>query len=464
MTPISFELNGREIRVENSATHTTLLEFVRAQGLTGSKEGCAEGECGACTVLFVNPHAESGSKLVPVNSCLVLLPMAAGRAVFTVEALASEGRLADVQRAMVEHGGSQCGYCTPGFIASMFAEQYRPDRAGACDVHNLSGNLCRCTGYRPIRDALATIGPPTDERFLARLSKPPQPLRAVDTPGFSRPTSLRRCLEILRDHPESRLIAGATDLAVESNLRGRRFPHLVSIDGLEELRQFSEDPTEVVIGAGVPLGELASLWRNAPPVVHEWLPLFASPLIRNRATLGGNLATASPIGDGAPLLLALDARVKIANLEGERFVALADFFKGYRDTHLARGEVLVSIHIPKPLRSHARFFKVAKRRMDDISTIAAAFAIELDEGHRVESIRLAYGGVAATPIRAIEAEAELAGARWNRSAIDKAKRAIAVTVKPISDHRGSAAYRLAMAQSLLDKFWYEYEKREESAA
>ena len=310
MTPISFELNGREIRVENSATHITLLEFVRSQGLTGSKEGCAEGECGACTVLFVSPHGESGSKLVPINSCLVLLPMAAGREVFTVEALASEGHLADVQRAMIEHGGSQCGYCTPGFVASMFAEQYRPDRTGACEVHNLSGNLCRCTGYRPIRDALASVGPPTDERFLSRLSKAPPPLHEVDIPGFTRPVSLRRCLEILRDHPESRLIAGATDLAVESNLRGRRFPHLVSVEGLEELRQFSCDPHEVVIGAGVTLGELASLWPDAPPAVVEWLPLFASPLIRNRATLGGNLATASPIGDGAPLLLALDARVE----------------------------------------------------------------------------------------------------------------------------------------------------------
>lgn len=464
MTPISFELNGREIRVENSANHTTLLEFVRAQGLTGSKEACAEGECGACTVLFVNPHGTSGSKLVPVNSCLVLLPMAAGRAVFTVEALASDGRLADVQRAMIEHGGSQCGYCTPGFVASMFAEQYRPNRVGACDVHNLSGNLCRCTGYRPIRDALADLGPPTDEHFLSRLAKPPQPLVAVDVRGFSRPTSLHRCLEILDEQPESRLIAGATDLGVESNLRGRRFPHLVSIEALEELRQFTDDPTEVVIGAGVTLGELASFWTGAPPAVLEWLPLFASPLIRNRATLGGNLATASPIGDGAPLLLALDARVKIANLDGERFVALADFFKGYRDTHLGRGEVLVSIHIPKPFLSHARFFKVAKRRMDDISTVAAAFAIELDGTRRIESVRLAYGGVAATPVRAIEAEAELAGARWSRSTIDKAKRAIALTLKPISDHRGSAEYRLAMAQTLLDKFWYEYEKREESAA
>jgi xanthine dehydrogenase small subunit len=463
MTPIAFELNGKQIRVEGCATHTTLLEFVRAQGLTGAKEGCAEGECGACTVLFVKPNGASTSKLVPVNSCLVLLPMAAGQEIYTVEALESDGRLADVQQAMIDHGGSQCGYCTPGFVVSMFAEQYRPDRVGACDVHSLAGNLCRCTGYRPIGDALASVGAPSDARFLKRLSQPVQRLASLDLPGFSRPATLRHCLEILRADPHARLIAGATDLAVEMNLRARRFEHLVSVEALEELRRFSNDRDEVVIGAGVALSEINFLWKDAPAVIREWIPLFASPLIRNRATLGGNLATASPIGDGAPLLTALDAQVRIAKLAGDRLVPLADFFKGYRSTHLEPGEVLVSIHIPKPLLEIARFFKVAKRRMDDISTVAAAFAIELDSAGRVESARLAFGGVAATPVRATKAEQELVGARWSRTAIDKAKRAIASTLRPISDHRGSAEYRLAMAQSLLDKFWYEQQRKESAA-
>ncbi len=395
-------------------------------------------------MLFVKPHGAAGSKLVPVNSCLVLLPMAAGQEVYTVESLASEGKLAEVQQAMVDLGGSQCGYCTPGFIVSMFAEQYRPGRVGSCDPHSLSGNLCRCTGYRPIRDALATIGPPADERFCARVTKPAPQLGAFHVPGFSRPGSLRECLEILRDHPQARLVAGATDLAVESNLRGRRFEHLVSVEALAELQVFSESPHEVVIGAGVALSELAGL-----EMMKEWLPLFASPLIRNRATLGGNLATASPIGDSAPLLMALDATVCIANLNGERVVPLAQFFTGYRETQLKAGEVLVSVHIPKPQPSIVRFFKVAKRRMDDISTVAVGFAIDLDKG----IARLAFGGVAATPIRVTAAEEVLK--EWSRPAVARAKEAIAKTLHPISDHRGSAAYRLAMAQSLLDKFWYE---------
>ena len=384
MTPIAFELNGHLVRAEPCATHTTLLEFVRAQGLTGSKEGCAEGECGACTVLFVKPHL-TGSKLVPINSCLVLLPMAAGEEVYTVEALASAGRMADVQQAMVELGGSQCGYCTPGFIVSMFAEQYRPDRVGPCDPHSLAGNLCRCTGYRPIRDALSQVGPPSDPRFCERLTRPAPVLKPVERPGFSRPANLRECMNLLGSGERTRLVAGATDLAVESNLRGTRFEHLVSIDALPELQVFEDSPDEAVIGAGLPLTDIGLLWKDAPPMFREWLPLFASPLIRNRATLGGNLATASPIGDSAPLLLALDARVRIASPRGARTIPLEQFFKGYRKTELAGGEVLVSIHVPKPLPPLARFFKVAKRRMDDISTVAAAFALRLDAEGVVES-------------------------------------------------------------------------------
>lgn len=443
---MTFELNGRSVQVDHCATHTTLLEFIRSEGLTGAKEGCAEGECGACTVLFVRPHG-GASKLVPVNSCLVLLPMVEGHEVFTVESLAPAGKLAEVQQAMVELGGSQCGYCTPGFIVSMFAEQYRPGRVGPCDSLSLGGNLCRCTGYRPIRDALASAGPPSDERFCARLARPAPLLHAVDSATFSRPTSVRECLEMLQ--PESRLIAGATDLGVESNLHGRRFQHLVSVDALPELQVFDDGPDAIVLGAGLALSEIEL------PAFREWLPLFASPLIRNRATLGGNLATASPIGDSAPLLLSLDAQVKIASVTADRMVPLSSFFKAYRQTELAHGELLVSIHIPKPLPSLVRFYKVAKRRMDDISTVAAGFAIRLDASGVVEAARLAFGGVAATPVRATAAEHELVGAPLTRSTVDRAKQAIAATLQPLTDHRGSAAYRLAMAQSLLDKFLYE---------
>ena len=453
---IEFLLNGRTVRAKAFASQTTLLDFVRARGLTGAKEGCAEGECGACTVVMLKDGG-----YVPVNSCLLFLPMVTGQEIFTVESLAGSGRLAEAQQAMVENGASQCGYCTPGFVMSLFAEQYRPGREGACDTHAMSGNLCRCTGYRAIGDAARALGAAPDDRFRERLARTAPRVEPMECEGFARPGTLAECWRLMARHPEARLIAGGTDLAVESNLRLKRFPYLISLEAIEELREFRESETAVEIGAGLTLAEIGQAWRPVL-LLDEWLPLFASPLIRNRATLGGNLATASPIGDAAPLLLALDAGVRIAGTGGERTLPLDRFFLGYRKTALEAGEVLVSVIVPKPLPSIARFYKAAKRRMDDISTVAACFALDLDAGGRVERARLAYGGVAPVPLRATEAEDAILGARWNQAAVERAQQALAKTLHPISDHRGSAAYRLALSQSLLEKFWWEH--REEAAA
>jgi xanthine dehydrogenase small subunit len=345
---------------------------------------------------------------------------------------------------------------------SLFAEQYRPEREGACDPHAMSGNLCRCTGYRPIGAAARSLGPAPEGAFLDRLSKPAPPVERSACEGFSRPQTLDECFALLAEHPEARLIAGGTDMAVESNLRLRRFPHLISLEALAELRTFYERENEIEIGAGLTLSEIGQSWTSAPLVWHEWLPLFASPLIRNRATLGGNLATASPIGDGAPLLLALDARVRIAGVRGERTVPLDRFFLGYRKTALQPGELLLSIILPKPLPAIARFYKAAKRRMDDISTVAACFAMDLDDADRVRRARFAYGGVAAVPLRATAAEDAILGARWNEVTIERAQEVLERTLHPIGDHRGSAEYRLALTGSLLEKFFWEL--REEVVA
>lgn len=454
---IQFVVNGEAVQAELSL-HTTLLDFLRASGRTGAKEGCAEGECGACAVVMVKQH-DGASSYCPINSCLMLLPTAAGQEIYTVEALANQGRLAAVQQAMREHGGSQCGYCTPGFVMSLFAEYYRPDRTGPCEPHATAGNLCRCTGYRPIRDAALSLGPAPADSFRERLSRgaPEIGPAAFESNGasFHRPATIAECSELLLAHSDARLVAGATDLAVESNLHGRRFSYLVSVEALRELRNFRETNDEVEIGAALTLSEIEAQWKDAPAVIHDWMKLFASPLIRNRATLGGNLATASPIGDAAPLLLALDAQLRINGVNGQRTISLASFFRAYRQTALAPGELLVSIHLPKPFPQHMRFFKVAKRRMDDISTVAAAFAVDLDAANKVRRARLAYGGVAPVPLRAIQAEEALLGRSWNESQIQRAQEIIEQTLQPISDHRGSAAYRLALAQSLLQKFWVE---------
>jgi xanthine dehydrogenase small subunit len=444
--------------MNNRDVQTTLLDFIRAQGLTGAKEGCAEGECGACTVVLVAGR-DGRSEYRAVNSCLMLAPMAAGHEILTVEALATDGRLSEVQEAMAQGGGSQCGYCTPGFVMSLFAEQYRPGRAGACDPHELGGNLCRCTGYRPIRDAALSLGTAPTGAFLDRLSRAAPKLEAIqyenDGARFSRPKSIGECLKILAADPTARLISGGTDLVVESNLRARRWPHLVSLEAIAELRECSESARSVTIGAGLPLNEIVSCWSGAPEAVRQWLKLFASPPLRNRATLGGNLATASPIGDGAPLLLALDAKVHLASLRGRRVVQLSSFFTGYRRTLLAADELIAAIEIPKPLPEFVRFYKVAKRRMDDISTVAAAMALDWDASGKISLARFAFGGVAAIPMRATAAEEAVIGKRWNDAAVERAQAALERSIEPIGDHRGSAEYRLAVAKSLLAKFLWE---------
>ena len=446
---LEFVLNGETVHENGISPQVTLLDYIRSRGLTGAKEGCAEGECGACAVLFVTP-GKDGSAYQAVNSCLVPLPAASGQEVYTVESLAESGKLCEAQRAMAERGGSQCGYCTPGFVVSMFAEQFRRHRNGF-DSDTLGGNLCRCTGYRPIRDAMQSLGPPPDTALRRRNTLPAPPVLPMhyESAGgrFSRPCSLAECLKLAADDEKGHFVAGNTDLGVMTNLRHRRFPHLISLDGVPELREFRDGPDMVEIGAGLTLTEIGERWTAAPDLFRDWLRLFASPLIRNRATLGGNLATASPIGDSAPLLLALDAELRIASTKGERKIPLHSFFRAYRQTALEQGEVIRSVRIPKPLPTYAQFYKVAKRRVDDISTVAAGIAIRTNDSGRTQTARIAFGGVAPIPLRVVEAEKALADGD-PAGAKDILRR----TLHPIGDHRGSAPYRLAMAQNLLDKF------------
>jgi xanthine dehydrogenase small subunit len=454
-----FILNGATVSVDAAASHTTLLDFLRARGLTGAKEGCAEGECGACTVVMVADEAGRAAYRA-LNSCLVLLPTIAGHEIYTVESLAASGALSDAQQAMAAAGGSQCGYCTPGFVMSLFAEHYRLDRTGTCDPHAMAGNLCRCTGYRPIRDAALALGPAPADAFQDRLHRPAPALTSVASESYSRPATVAACLDTLARHPRATIIAGATDLGVESNLRGRRFTHLVSLDAIDELREYSDTEASVRIGAALPLTDVARRWRDAPDAFGEWLTLFASPPIRNRATFGGNLATASPIGDSAPLLMALDARVHIAGPStplgaGGRTMELSTFFTGYRRTALRAGELLTTIEVPKPYPGVLRFYKVSKRRLDDISTVAAAMSIDTDRSGRVRRARFVYGGVAPTPLRLTDAEDAVAGQAWNEAAVERVQRVLDRTLTPLSDVRGSKEYRLEVAKSLVEKFYWE---------
>jgi xanthine dehydrogenase small subunit len=451
---VQFLCNGEPVSVAVRSPQTTLLDALRERGLTGAKEGCAEGECGACMVAVVanGPH---GSEYHPINSCLMLLPMAAGHEIYTVEGLASNGELGEAQRAMAAAGGSQCGYCTPGFVVSLFAEQYRPTRDGACETKALGGNLCRCTGYRPIADAAHALGPAPDDRFKRRLAAAAPSLEPYTIEGFARPSTIDDCLVLLAQNPAPRLVAGGSDLAVDANLRHPKWSRLVSVEAIPELQELSETHTSIRIGAALSLADLEARWTSAPPVMREWFELFASPPIRNRATLGGNLATASPIGDSAPLLLAMDATVHLAGAERRRTRPIASFFTGYRRTALRPGEMLTTIEIPKPLPNRLAFYKVSKRRLDDISTVAVAIGMDVDAGGVVRRARFAFGGVGATPMRLVDAERSVEGSAWNENAVERVQEIIGRTLAPMSDHRGSRDYRLQVCQSLIQKFWWE---------
>lgn len=446
-------VNGRTRSLDTVLPHTTALDWLRGIGLTGAKEGCAEGECGACAVLVARPGTDAPTEWAAINSCLVPAASLAGQEVVTAEGLGTPDALHPVQRELAVRGGSQCGYCTPGFVCSMAAEYYRPGRtAGEFDVHALSGNLCRCTGYRPIVEAARELDAPAPGDDLAtRTAAEPPVATAVRSAGFVRPASLAAALDLLAG-PGAVAVAGSTDLGVEANLRGARPALRVAIDRLPELREVSRTEEYVELGAAVTLTELERRLTGSVPLLDAVFPQFASRLIRNAATIGGNLGTASPIGDLPPALLALDAQVVLVGPAGERVVPLSSYFTGYRETVRAADELIRSVRVPLPLASTTAFHKIAKRRFDDISSVAVAFAVDVVDGH-VARAAIGLGGVAATPIRATDAERLLSGRRWAADVVAEAAAALRRTGTPIDDHRASAAYRSAMLeQSLLRLF------------
>ena len=471
-------VNGRARELGEVGGHVTLLEWLRADGLTGCKEGCAEGECGACAVLVARADGPDRARWVAINACLVPAAAFDQQEVVTAEGLGRPGQLHPVQREMAERGGSQCGYCTPGFICSMAAEYYRPDRrfappgqlngSGAADnehgpngfdLHALSGNLCRCTGYRPIRDAAYALGQPeSGDPFLTRQAEPAPAAAATTTSNeqgrYVRPADLAGVLELLATHPGAQLVAGSTDWGVELNIRHARAALTIGIDRLAELREFFFGPDRIDLGAALSLSEIESALDGRVPLLADVFPQFASRLIRNGATLGGNLGTASPIGDTPPALLALDASLVLASVTGERKVLLADYFTGYRQSVGRPDELIKTIRIPLPLAPVTAFHKIAKRRFDDISSVAVAYALTL-EGGRVASVRIGLGGVAATPLRATAAEEALRGQPWTRETVTAAAEELARAGTPMSDHRASERYRIAMLRNSLLKFYAE---------
>ncbi|HIW91803.1 MAG TPA: FAD binding domain-containing protein [Candidatus Corynebacterium avicola] len=467
-------VNGVTLETDNhtSGVHTNALDALRSHGLTACKEGCGEGECGACAIMVARPDGNDADRTrwVPVNACLIPAAALDGQEIVTAEGLGTPSDLHPVQREMAERGGSQCGYCTPGFVCSMAAEYYRPETEKPFDLHALSGNLCRCTGYRPIKDAAMALGTGADadtDARAARLREPapgpaPTDVHAGDA-RFRRPASLSEALEILSDDPSIAVVAGSTDHGVGVNLKGERPADVIAVDRLPELRGITVTDTYLDIGAAQTLTEIERALGKKVPLLGQLLPQFASRLIRNSATIGGNLGTGSPIGDTPPALLALEASLVLTSVGGEREVALCDYFTGYRRSVRQPDELITRIRIPLPLSPLTAFHKIAKRRFDDISSVAVGFAVDVQDG-LVTKARIGLGGVAATPVRALETEAALEGAPWTEETILAAAEILRGEGTPMSDHRASSAYRSAMLGTSLERFWAEQQRQQEVRA
>jgi len=464
---------GDELReVAGVAPTTTLLDWLRGvEGRTSTKEGCNEGDCGACTVLLTR-LCDGRVVHEPICACIRLLATVDGCRVATVEDLARDGELHPVQRAMVEQHASQCGFCTPGIVTSLWALRLdRPEPPEEAEIEaRLAGNLCRCTGYGPIVRAARAMyefepAPAADpllaaaELWRARLAErdtgEPLLLEGPDGARLIAPARLEELSDLLAARPDALLLAGGTDVGLRITKELDRPPLIVWLGRVAELHRLEETAEGLRIGAAVTWREAAAALRRLAPGLGELVDRFAGEQIRATATVVGNLANASPVGDGAPAFLALDARLALRRGDRRRELPLAEFFRGYRRTALEPGEFVDAVFLPRPSAGTRLVFeKVSKRREQDIATVSAGIALAIEDG-RVRHVRLAFGGMAAIPARARAAEAALEGAAWDEAALERAVAALDRDFEPISDHRGSAAYRRTVAANLLWRAWLE---------
>ncbi|HWI79309.1 MAG TPA: xanthine dehydrogenase small subunit [Ramlibacter sp.] len=470
--PIRFVRRGQIVSLDNVPPERTLLEVLREDlGATGTKEGCGEGDCGACTVVLgeMAPGARGQREAVryqAINSCIRLAHSIDGRALWTVEDLAAEdGSLHPAQEAMVGNHGSQCGFCTPGFVMSLFGMYQNHVCRGEAITRELaqeelSGNLCRCTGYRPILDAAQTMGAlplrHTDDkallRQLKRLGKAGMPASAA---RYLAPTSLSELLSARTANPKAQIVAGCTDVGLWVTKMHLQFAQVLDVTRVEELRRIERYEHHVSIGAAVNLTDAYAALVADRPQLKTFANRFAGLPVRNAGTLGGNVANGSPIGDSMPLLMALKAHLVLMSARGHREMRLEDFYAGYRKTVLAPDEVLAWIKVPRPSKGEfLRAYKISKRYDDDISAVCLVLNLRF-EGGRVAAASIGAGGVAATPARAARTEAFLLGKAWTQAAVHDAADVLRAEFQPIGDIRASAAYRREVLGNLLQRFWLE---------
>ena len=474
---IRFLLGDEERRIRDIDPTMTVLNYLRREErLVGTKEGCAEGDCGACTVVL--GEVENGAtRYRAVNACIQFVPTLDGKQLLTVEHLKSaDGRPHPVQSAMVEAHGSQCGFCTPGFVMSMIALQAEggaPDRGRIDDA--LAGNLCRCTGYGPIIDAARAMGaspdiePTTGEahatkggaldrkamagRLAALSSDETVALDAAGTRYFA-PRTVAALSALLNGHPDACLIVGATDVGLWVTKQHRRLDVVIYLGAVRELKHLAESDGILEIGAGVTYEDALDAIAGQAPDLGELIRRIGSRQIRNAGTIGGNIANGSPIGDMPPALIALGATLRLRRGDAAREIPLEDYFIAYGKQNRAPGEFVEAVLVPLGEGGSLRCFKISKRFDQDITAVLGAFNLQISEGV-VQSARICFGGVAATPKRALACEAAITGRPWNRDTLEAGRAALGSEFQPISDMRASAAYRLSVARNLLTKVFIE---------
>ncbi|MEO6293828.1 MAG: xanthine dehydrogenase small subunit [Burkholderiaceae bacterium] len=465
--PLQFIKRGEVVTLGHVPPTRTLLEVLREDlHCTGTKEGCNEGDCGACTVVLGEAH-DGDVKYSAVNSCIRLAHSIDGLALWTVEDLAqADGTLHPAQQALVQCHGSQCGFCTPGFVMSLFGMYQNhvckgePITLGLAQ-EELSGNLCRCTGYRPILDAAQAMAQHPTARIdetdlLQKLEHLKQSKRRLEANfSYISPISLPQLLAARSAHQQAQIVAGCTDVGLWVNKMHMQFQQVLDVTRVQELRQIEDYPQHIAIGAAVTLTDAFAALVKDRPQLRTFAARFAGLPVRNSGTLGGNVANGSPIGDSMPLLIALGASVVLMRKGGHRELQLEHLYTGYRKNVIAADEVLAWIKVPKPAADEMlKVYKISKRFDDDISAVCLAIKLQIEVG-KVVSASIGAGGVAATPVRAITTEAVLTGQAWTQATVQQAMMTLRDEYSPISDMRASAAYRSQVLGNLLQRFWLE---------